>query len=253
MNTTNNTILITGGGSGIGFQIARLFAEKGNQVIITGRNENKLLEAASKLKNAVVVVSDVSNEQDVNVLVAKMEHDYPALNIVINNAGRSILYQLDSDAVNGFDKATEEMTTNYFSVIRLNEKLLPLLKKQTSAAIVNVSSISAFVPAHVLPTYSASKAALHSYTQALRVTLAKSTSIKVFEIMPPLVDTEFSTEIGGTNGIKPSVVAEDLLKAIGEEVYEIHVGATADLYELFRSSPEAALKVMNPDNSAVKV
>lgn len=253
MNTTNNTVLITGGGSGIGFQMARLLAENGNQVIITGRNEKKLLEAAANLKNVSVVVSDVCNEQDVNLLVVKMEQDFPQLNILINNAGRSIVYNLGSDGVNAIEKATEEMTTNYFSVIRLTEKLLPLLKKQTSSAIVNVSSISAFVPGHVLPTYSASKAALHSYTQALRVTLAKSTSIKVFEIMPPLVDTEFSTEIGGSNGIKPSVVAENLLKAMEEELFEIHVGATADLYELFRLSPEAALKVMNPDQSEVKV
>jgi uncharacterized oxidoreductase len=253
MNTTNNTVLITGGGSGIGFEIAKLFSENGNHVIITGRNEKRLQDASSKLKNVNFIVSDVSNEQDVNQLVAKIENDFPALNIVINNAGRSIVYNLAKENINGLDKSMEEMATNYFSVIRLTEKLLPLLKKQPAAAIVNVSSISAFVPTHVLPTYSASKAALHSYTQALRVTLDKSTSIKVYELMPPLVDTDFSAEIGGSNGIHPSLVAADLLKAIASETYEIHVGATADLYQLFRSSPEDALKIMNPANSTVSV
>jgi uncharacterized oxidoreductase len=253
MNTTNNTVLITGGGSGIGFEIAKLFSENGNHVIITGRNEKRLQDASSKLKNVNFIVSDVSNEQDVNQLVAKIENDFPALNIVINNAGRSIVYNLAKENINGLDKSMEEMATNYFSVIRLTEKLLPLLKKQPAAAIVNVSSISAFVPTHVLPTYSASKAALHSYTQALRVTLDKSTTIKVYELMPPLVDTDFSAEIGGSNGIHPSLVAADLLKAIASETYEIHVGATADLYQLFRSSPEDALKIMNPANSTVSV
>jgi uncharacterized oxidoreductase len=253
MDTTNNTVLITGGGSGIGFEIAKLFSENGNHVIITGRNEKRLQDASSKLKNVNFIVSDVSNEQDVNQLVAKIENDFPALNIVINNAGRSIVYNLAKENINGLDKSMEEMATNYFSVIRLTEKLLPLLKKQPAAAIVNVSSISAFVPTHVLPTYSASKAALHSYTQALRVTLDKSTTIKVYELMPPLVDTDFSAEIGGSNGIHPSLVAADLLKAIASETYEIHVGATADLYQLFRSSPEDALKIMNPANSTVSV
>jgi uncharacterized oxidoreductase len=253
MNTTNNTVLITGGGSGIGFEIAKLFSEKGNQVIITGRNEKRLQKAASKLKNVNIIVSDVINGQDVNLLVATIEKDYPALNIVVNNAGKAIVYNLAEENINGADKSMEEMTTNYFAVIRLTEKLLPLLKKQPVSAIVNVSSIGAFVPSHVLPTYSASKAALHSYTQALRVTLDKSTSVKVFELMPPLVDTEFSTEIGGSNGIQPSVVAADLLKAMETETYQIHVGATANLYQLFRSSPGEALKIMNPDHSVVNV
>jgi uncharacterized oxidoreductase len=179
MKTTNNTILITGGSAGIGFEIAKSLSEKGNHVIITGRNADRLEKAAAQLKNVTPIVSDVANEQDVDKLVSILHEKFPALNVVINNAGHSYVYKLEvGTPVTA--KAKEEMQTNYFSVISLNEKLLPLLSKQTEAAIVNVSSIVSFAPGINLPGYSASKAALHSYTQTLRFTL-KDTSVKVFE------------------------------------------------------------------------
>lgn len=108
---------------------------------------------------------------------------------------------------------------------------------------MNVSSIVAFVPG-TLVGYSASKAALHSYTQALRLLLEETTAIKVFELMPPLVDTEFSRPIGGQNGIPPRLVAEAFVAALATDEYEIRVGATEQIYQLFRSSPEAALHAL---------
>jgi uncharacterized oxidoreductase len=188
-------------------------------------------------------VSDVSDEQDVEQLVATLEKEFPSLNVVINNAGYASYYNLDANA-GAYEKASNEMLTNYLSIIRLNEKLLPLLSKQKETAIVNVSSIVAFSPSHRLSTYAASKAALHSYTQSLRFTL-KDTGIKVFELMPPLVNTDFSQEIGGENGIPPSQVAYELFEALENDAYEIHVGQTADLYRLFLSSPAEAFKTMN--------
>lgn len=244
MNTSKNTILITGGSAGIGFAIARLFSEQGNHVIITGRNKERLEEAAAKLEGVTGIQSDVSKEADIDALVAQLQKDFPALNIVINNAGNAYVLNLATDTQTA-DKAAAEMLTNYISVIRLNEKLLPLLQQQKEAAIVNVSSIAAFVPGSRIPTYSASKAALHSYSQSLRFSLA-ATGVKVFELMPPLVNTDFSQDIGGINGIPPSVVADDLLEAFSNDNYEIHVGATADIYSLQRSSPEAAFEAMNP-------
>ena len=249
MKTTGNTILITGGSAGIGFEIAKAFSEKGNNVIITGRNEARLTSAAAKLKNTTGIVSDVADKQDVERLVATLKSDFPAINVVINNAGAASYYLLDN-VDNAYDRAEGEIITNYLSIIGLNQKLFSLLGAQPEAAIVNVSSIAAFVPNHVIPTYAASKAALHSYTQSLRLTLQKQTAIKVFELMPPLVNTEFSTEIGGENGIPASEVADALIKAFENDTYEIHVGRTADLFGLFLQSPEQALLAMNPVSAA---
>ncbi len=245
MKTTNNTVLITGGSAGIGFEIAKLFSEKGNKVIITGRDQERLNNALSKLPGVTGFAYDVTKEEDVNRLVETLTKDFPTLNIVINNAGKANLSKLTEKA-DIFQKAGEEMLTNYLSVLRINEKLLSLLGSQTESAIVNVSSIVAFVPNHVMATYGATKAALHSYSQSLRIALAKSTSIKVFELMPPLVNTDFSQEIGGANGISPVVVAEDLINALETGTYEIHVGRTADIFMLFHTSPEDALAAMNP-------
>lgn len=245
MKTANNTILITGGSAGIGFEIAKILSAKGNKVIVTGRNEERLNKAVNELPGVTGIVWDVTSAEDVQSLVTKLTNEFPDLNIVINNAGKAELSNLSAQS-DTFEKASQEMLTNYLSVIRLNEELLPLLKKQEVAAIVNVSSIVAFVPNKRMATYAASKAALHSYTQSLRIALASTSNIKVFELMPPLVNTEFSAEIGGANGISPVVVAEDLLSAFENDQYEIHVGQTAQMFELFHSAPEAALAAMNP-------
>jgi uncharacterized oxidoreductase len=244
MNTTNNTVLITGGSAGIGFEIAKLFSATGNKVIITGRNRQRLHNALAQLENTTGIVSDVSKKEDTEALVATLEKDFPGLNMVVNNAGQAHLYDL-ADSENAFEKAQDEMLTNYLAVIRLNEKLLPLLKEQEESAIVNVSSVVAIVPGRI-PTYSASKAALHSYTQSLRVSLQRAGNIKVFELMPPLVDTEFSAIINGSTGIAPVVVAQGLIDAIEKDTYEIHIGKTQYIYDLYLQSPADALKVMNP-------
>ena len=244
MNTQNNTVLITGGSAGIGLETARMLTANGNQVIIIGRNEDRLKSAAAQLGGVTAIQCDVTKESDVKALVQRLEQDFPQLNMVINNAGGVAVYKLGPGA-GAFEKAADEMMTNYLSIVSLNELLLPLLSRQTEAAIVNVSSIVAFVPASSIPTYSASKAALHSYTQSLRMALAGSTAIKVFELMPPLVNTDFSKEIGGSNGIAPAVVAGQLLEALKQDTYEIHVGDTAYMYQLSRTAPADALKAMN--------
>lgn len=244
MKTTGNTVLITGGSAGIGLEIAKLLSTNGNQVIITGRNQSRLDTALSQVPNAVGFVSDVSDAADVESLVATLKSEFPTLNMVINNAGRALLHNLLADR-NGFDVAEDEMRTNYLSIIRLNQLLLPQLMAQAEAAIVNVSSIVAIVPGS-LSTYSASKAALHSYTQSLRIALTKASSnVKVYELMPPLVDTEFSAPIGGKNGISAAKVAADLLDGLKNDTFEIRVGNTQFIYDLYRKSPEEALMAMN--------
>lgn len=243
MNLTKNTVLISGGSAGIGFEIAKLLTEKGNHVIITGRDQARLTAAAAKLSNVTAIAVDVNKEEDVDLLLNRIAADFPELNILINNAGSAYSYDLLSGA-KAWEKAADEIQTNYLSVIRLTEKLLPQLQQQESAAVVNVSSIVAIAPGLRTPTYSASKAAVHAYTRVLRLALRHS-AVKVFELMPPLVNTEFSKEIGGENGIPPLKVAEDLIAAFETDTYEIHVGATADIYALSLSSPEAALKMVS--------
>jgi len=212
-------------------------------VIITGRDQERLEAAVSQIPGAIAIAGDVSNAEDTANLVQTLNKEFPALSLVINNAGRANISDL-SVGVDVAGKAQDEMVINYFSVLRLNELLLPLLKAQPEAAIVNVTSIVSIVPSGSLATYSASKAALRSYTHALRLSLS-NTNVMVFELMPPLVNTAFSAEIGGNVGIAPSVVAAELLTAITEDRYEIRVGNTQHIYDLYLKSPEAALMALN--------
>ena len=248
MQLSNNTILITGGGSGIGYETAKLFAERGNQVIICGRNAITINEAANTLKNVIAIPCDINKEEDVNRLVERLNTEHPDLNILFNNAGLAHLYFL-GEGVNAHQKATEEMSTNFLSAVRLTEQLLPLLQSQPEAAVINNISVVAFAPGGIAPTYSASKAALHSYSQTLRLALSQGTSIKVFEVMPPLVDTNFSKDVPGDDRMLPSEVAEDIMKGLSNDVYEMHVGFTETLYNLYLQSPQKAFLAINGINA----
>jgi len=247
MNIENNTVLITGGGSGIGLATARLLSEKGNVVLIVGRNEQKLKNAVAGSQNILPIKCDITNPDEVLGLVDTIKEKYGGLNILINNAGKAFAYLATDENANAFEKAQEEVATNYLAPVRLIELLLPILRTKEEAAIINVSSIVSFAPGIGVPTYSATKAALHSFTQTLRFSLAKSTTVKVFEVLPPLVDTELSKELRGDK-IPPSVVADELLNGLENDEYEIHVGATASLYKLYLRSPVEALKVLNRMN-----
>ncbi|MEO3404658.1 SDR family NAD(P)-dependent oxidoreductase [Mucilaginibacter sp. CAU 1740] len=243
MKTSQNTILITGGSAGIGFEIAKQLSAKNNHVIIIGRNQERLDKAAAQLQNVTAIKADVSNVAEIDALVTKLQNDFPQLNVVINNAGAVQLNNLISGDI--FEKAQAEMFTNYLAIVKLNEKLLPSLQQQPEAAIVNVSSIVAFAPSISLATYAATKAALHTYSRALRLAL-KDTSVKVFELMPPLVNTEFSAEIGGAErGIPASQVADEFIASFETDNYEIRVAGTEQFYRLYLSDPEAALNRIN--------
>lgn len=243
MNTQGNTVLITGGGSGIGFETARLFSHLGNRIIIAGRNKTKLVNAASKLPGAVPIVCDITKDDEVAALMNRVISEFPELNILINNAGKAHRYFAAEQDAGTYSKAQEELAANFLAPVRLTEGLLPVLKKQTEAAVVNISSIVSFAPSIFLPTYSATKAALHSFSQTLRLTLSSS-HVKVFEVLPPLVDTEFAKSLTGDK-IPPSEVARAIIDALEKNEYEIHVGFTSVLYKLFLDSPEKAIKTIN--------
>lgn len=245
MKISKKTVLITGGGSGIGHETAKLLSAKGNNVLIIGRNGDKLKKSAEGLSNVSTFEADITNAEDVLRLVKKITADFGDLSLVINNAAAANVYKHSAESLS-FDKASEEMSTNYLAVIRLNEALLPLLKSQPESAIVNVTSLVAFAPVTVIPTYSDTKAALHSYTLTLRHTLAIDTDVKVFELMPPLVNTAFSKDIGGeANGMPSNTVAQALVDGIENDVYEIHVGQTKDFRDFFFSNPTEAFQTLN--------
>lgn len=231
MKSTGNTIFISGGSAGIGLEVAKLFSAKGNKVIINGRNAERLDKALHQLDNAVAIQGDLSVESERIRIADELNTNHPDLNIIINNAGEAYAYSL-SDVGNTYENAAREINTNYLAIIHFTELLLPLLKTRENAAIVNVTSIAAFIPSAGIPTYSASKAALHFYTQLLRRSLSE-TNINVLEVMPPLVNTDFSSAIGGANGIPPREVAGELLSALEKDQSDIPVGQTKAVYAAF--------------------
>ncbi|MGB6471318.1 MAG: SDR family oxidoreductase [Candidatus Acidiferrales bacterium] len=188
MKITGNTILITGGGSGVGRGLAEAFHALGNQVIIAGRRQQALDEttaASPGMKSATLDIEDAAN---IRAFAARLASGFPALNVLINNAGIMRAEKLNSQQADLTD-AEAIVATNLLGPIRLTAALLPLLRKQPQAAIMNVSSGLAFVPFAVTPTYCATKAAIHSYTQAMRYQF-KGTSIEVLELVPPYVQTD---------------------------------------------------------------
>lgn len=229
MKTTGNTVFISGGSAGIGLAIAKKLSAAGNKVIINGRNEERLQHALKQLDNAIAIQGDLSIETERVRLAQQLKENHPDLNIIINNAGAAFTYLL-SETTNAHEKAAIEMNTNYFSVIHFTELLLPHLLKKTEAAVVNVSSIAVFGSHKMLPTYSATKAALHSYTVALRNTYEEEKNVQVYEVYPPLVNTEFSAEIGGANGIPPEEVADELLIALGKNQFDVPVGNSKQFF-----------------------
>jgi uncharacterized oxidoreductase len=186
MNLTGNTILITGGGSGIGRGLAEAFHKLGNQVIIAGRRQEMLDQTASGSPGMKAIVLDMADPASIDSAVQKLTAHFPELNVVINNAGIMRPEDVKKGAV---ADAEAIVTTNLLGPIRLTAALLPYLLEQTSATVINVSSGLAFVPLAMTPTYCATKAALHSYSQSLRYQL-KDTGVRVLEIIPPWVATE---------------------------------------------------------------
>jgi uncharacterized oxidoreductase len=188
MKTTGNTILITGGGSGIGRGLAEAFHALGNQVIIAGRRQQALDQTTAANPGMASLALDIADPSNIRTFASEVATRYPALNVLINNAGIMRLEKLGAQQQDLAD-AEAVVATNLLGPVRLTAALLPLLQKPPYSAIVNVSSGLAFLPLAITPTYCASKAALHSYTQSLRYQLRGSTT-EVLELIPPYVATD---------------------------------------------------------------
>lgn len=186
MNISGNTILITGGGSGIGRGLAEAFTKAGNQVIIAGRRRHALDEVTSANPGIKGVTLDIEDPENIAAFGERMASQFPKLNVVIHNAGIMRPENLQDE---NLSDAEATITTNLLGPIRLTTALLPLLKKQPRSTIMTVSSGLASVPLALTPTYSATKAAIHSYTLSLRWQL-RETNIEVVELIPPYVQTQ---------------------------------------------------------------
>ena len=188
MQKAGNTILVTGGGSGIGQALAHRWHDAGNHVIITGRRQQVLTQAIAGRERMAAYVLDVTDAGEVDAFVQQVVAAHPALNILVNNAGifspEKVTHRRD------IASAERMVETNVLGPIRMTNALIDHLSTQAHAAIINVSSGLAFVPYPASPTYSATKAAIHSYTAAIRPLLKGK--VEVIEIVPPQVQTELS-------------------------------------------------------------
>lgn len=241
MKTTGNTVLITGGATGIGFALAEAFHKADNKVIICGRRESRLQAAASKLPGVQVKVCDQSNGQAREEFCEWILANFPDLNILINNAGVQKMINL-KDGTRELTAGDNEIATNFEAPVYLSARFGPHLMKQKEAAIINVSSGLGYIPIAAMPVYCATKAGIHSFTVSLRYQL-KDTTIKVFEIVPPRVNTDLGG--GDEEGIPPEEVADATMKALQNNEYNIIVGEAEGLVESAKTSFEQAFNNIN--------
>ena len=239
MKTTHNTVLITGGTSGIGFALAQRFLREGNTVIVTGTNAQKAEVVKSQLPKITIELADMRDHQ----ALRKLAYNYPEVNILINNAG--IQYNYDfADCAIAIEQIETELDINLLSPLYLTKLFLPQLLSHPTAAIVNVSSGLGIVPKQSAPIYCASKAALHSFNKTLRWQL-EATSVRVFEIIPPIVDTAM-TRGRGRGKIKPDALVEEFWRDFTQDRLEMRIGKTKLLFVLGRLMPTLTERIMRP-------
>jgi len=246
MNLKGKTILITGGGSGIGLEAAKQFMQIGAKVIITGRNQLKLDEAKKAYPTLITIQSDAGSEADAYSLFQKVSR-LGGIDILYNNAGVGVPPKNLGVANQAHLKgATYEMEVNYFGVIRLNNIFMEMLKSRKESAIINTTSILSIVPSLIEVTYSASKSALAFYTKSLRKHLEiLGTHVKVFELLPPLVDTDMVADRDDKK-ISPAQLVRALIKGLEQDQYTIRVGDTKLIYILSRIFPKLTFGLINP-------
>lgn len=242
MKRSGNTILITGGSSGIGLALADKLTEMGNTVIAVGRNKAKLEKAKTVIPNLQTLVCDLGNPGQLDELVLQLERQFPALNMLINNAGIQYNYYWQEEA-HLVDKITREFQVNLLAPAVLTAQLLPLLARQEEAAIVNVTSALAWAPKKNAPVYCAGKAALHSLTQSLSWQL-EDTNVRVAELVPPLVDTAM-TAGRGKGKIQPKELANLFVERFFKGENLITTGKIRMLMGINRLAPGLAKRIMS--------
>jgi uncharacterized oxidoreductase len=245
VKTTGRKVLITGAGTGMGLEAAKRFSDRDGHVLMVARNEERLRTEAARLPGAVAFPCDISDEQQVARLVKSVTAEHPDLDTVLLNAGVTHTYKLfGTEDASAYAEA--EMRTNYLSAVRLIDGFVPLLQRQVDPALIITTSGAAFAPDITNPTYSATKAALHSLTQSVRLQLERDGSpVSVFEFMAPLVDSPFSAGVVSDQKVSASDAVAELFDALERDEFEIHAGLTKDIYEALRRSSDAAVRAVN--------
>lgn len=217
MKTTGNTILVTGGGSGIGRGLAEAFHRLGNQVIIAGRRRANLDETIAANPGMQAIELDIGNPESIASAAREVVAKWPSLNVLINNAGVMHIDDLSQPVDDAMLVST--LTTNVMGPIRLTGALVDHLKQQGDATIINVSSVLGFVPMAIASVYSSTKAAMHSYTQSLRYKL-KDTSVRVVEIAPPWVQTDLLNSKNEPRAMPLAPFIEQTMHELGTDAEE---------------------------------
>jgi len=244
MKMHSNTIFITGGTSGIGKGLAEAFHKLGNQVIISGRREDRLRAVCAANPGMRYFVLDVTDLASVRNTARKIIEEFPALNCVFNNSGVQRRHDFTSGKPLDEPAMLAEIQTNLLGLIRVTSEFLPHLKNQKDATLLNVSSGLAFVPLAVFPIYCATKAAVHSFSLSLRRQLRDS-NIKVIELIPPYVATELGggaqAPAGALRQMPLDTFIAETMKELESDVDEIAIGGAKNL--LAASSPENVKKI----------
>lgn len=237
MDLTNRTILITGGSAGIGLAFALKFIELGNEVIVTGRRQAVLDDLKAKYPKLHTIQSDVSDPAQIATLAARVKADFPKLDVLMNNAGIMLFKNLKAPAAD-LAGLTAEMNINVGGVVAITSAFIDILTAN-QGTLINVSSGLAFVPLPPAPIYSATKAAIHSYTQSLRFQLEK-TGVEVIELMPPAVKTDLTAELseGGASMMTTDELVRQSFASLKAGAVEIRPGQSNTLAWMRRLAPD---------------
>ena len=242
MNLSNNTVLITGGATGIGLELARQLLARGNEVIICGRRRERLEQAKTMYPALHARVANVAYPRDRGDLLAFVERHFPNLNVLVNNAG--VQHLVDFRDPEHLQRADEEIGINLVAPIHVTNLFLPHLLRQPHAAIVNVTSGLGFAPLARMPVYCATKAAFHSITMSLRFQL-RDTNVKVFETIPPIVTSELGSAHrpaeANRTAMPTDAAVTEMIEALERDEYEYAIGEAKRL----RSAREELFPVMN--------
>ncbi len=238
MKLIGRTILITGGSAGIGLAFALKFLELGNEVIVTGRRQAVLDQVKAKYPKLHTIQSDVADPGQTAALAARVKSDFPKLDVLMNNAGIMLYKNLKAPAAD-LTGLTAEMNVNVGGVITTTSAFIDILRAN-KGTVINTSSALAFVPLPSAPIYSATKAAIHSYTQSLRFQLEES-GVEVIELMPPVVKTDLAAELAESGGVTV-ITTDELVKqsfaALKAGAVEIRPGQSKQLAFMRRFAPD---------------